>query len=156
MGIEQDFPMSRTQLTVLVTGLVAMSAVGVAFFGGFFPGVKPTFAGPPTVVVKGEPYYYTELSLHLPNFLANASLPASATFHNVTFELWFIDWDWTTGALVQGNGTEANGTTYSFVLGTSAAHPSNATLFLSPDLDFGAYWPGLAQSGDSVQLLVRA
>jgi hypothetical protein len=154
MGIEQDFPMSPNQLKALVIGLVAMTGVGVAFFGGYFPGIKPTLSGPSTVDVNGKPYFYTDLALPPPSFLANASSPAMAVFHNVSFALWFVDWDWAGGALVQGNGTEANGTSASFLIGSSPAHPSNESLFLSPDLEFGAYWPGLAQAGDSVELLV--
>jgi len=148
--------MTGAQVKVLVAGLVAMTVVGVALFGGFLPGFRPSSSAPSTLTIRGQSYYYTDFAPRLPNLLENTSAPAATTFHNVTFVVWFIDWDWVSGARVQGNGTEPNGTEFSFILGSTPAHQSNTTLFLSPDLEFGAYWPGLAQAGDSVQLLVRA
>jgi len=155
MGIDQDFPISRAQLKVLVIGLVTMSAIGAAVFGGFVPGLRVNPSGPQTIVVDGQPYYYTTVMIALPAPLANSSLPTVAVFHNVTFAMWFIHWGFVTGALVEGNGTETNGTVYPFVLGVSGFPPQNNTLFLSPDHLFGVSWPGLLQSGSSVTLLVH-
>jgi hypothetical protein len=155
MGIDQDFPISRTQARVLVIGLVVMSAIGVAVFGGFIPGLKVSPSGPATVLVQGESYYYTTVMISLPQPFSNTSTPTVTVFHNVTFALWFIHWDWVTGALVQGNGTESNGTVYAFVLGVTGFPLQNDTLFLSPDHWFGAFWPGLSASGSSVRLLVH-
>jgi hypothetical protein len=156
MGIEQDVPIARGQLRALVIGLVTLSAIGAALFGGFIPGIHLNPSEPATMVVDGEPYYYATWTLSLPSLFANSSLPSVTVFHNVTFAAWFVHWNWVSGALVQGNGTEANGTVYPFLLGTGGFPPQNQTLFLSPDRLFGAFWPGLAQSGSSVRLLVHA
>jgi hypothetical protein len=155
MGMDQDFPISATQAKVLLVGLLVMGAFGAALFGGAIPGLKPNYSAPNYLVVDGEPYYYTAVALPTPSLFSNQTDPHSFAFHNVTFVLWVSNWNWFTGGLVHGNGTEANGTVYSFVLGESVAPPVNATLFLSPDRLFAVYWPGGQLGGSSVRLMVR-
>lgn len=156
MGIDQDFPMTGTQAKILVVGLVVMAVFGAALFGGAIPGLKPNYTEPSTILVEGEPYYFTSVSLTPPGLLSNHTLPQPYTFHNVTFELWVTNWGSLRGGLVHGNGTEANGTSYPFLLGESVSPPVNTTLFVSPDRLFGAYWPGGLLGGTSVLLMVHA
>jgi len=156
MGLEQDFPLTRTQAKVLVVGLLLMGAFGAALFGGVTPGLRPDYTPPAVIVVDGTSYYYAAVLLPTPPLLSNHSAPESFGFHNVTFALWVTNWGSFSGGLVRGNGTEPNGTVYSFVLGESALPPVNSTLFLSPDRLFGVYWPGGLLGGSTVRLMVRA
>jgi hypothetical protein len=155
MGMDQDFPISGTQAKVLIVGLVVMGAFGAALFGGAIPGLKPNYTEPSTAVLDGEQYYYTNVFLSMPLFPINHTSPQFTTFHNVTFAIWLTNWYSVTGGLVRGNGTERNGTAYSFILGESETPPVNTTLFISPDRVFAAYWHGGFLGGFSVQLLVK-
>ncbi|HEY1198941.1 MAG TPA: hypothetical protein VGG32_09520 [Thermoplasmata archaeon] len=155
MGMDQDFPITGTQVKVLLVGLLVMGAFGAALFGGTIPGLKPNYSQPNFLVVGGEPYYFTTLSLAMPNLFLNYTLPQSFTFHNVTFALWVSGWGLFSGGLVHGNGTEADGTVYAFVLGESTTPPVNTTLFLSPDRLFAVYWLGGLLGGTSVRLMVH-
>ncbi len=155
MRIDQDYPITGTQAKALIIGLVVMGAFGAALFGGAIPGLRPNYTQPTTLLLEGEPYYFTLVSLTFPAFLLNYSLPESFAFHNVTFVLWVSNWNSFSGGLVHGNGTEPNGTVYSFVLGESVNPPLNTTLFLSSDRLFAVYWPGGLLGGTSVRLMVR-
>jgi len=155
MGIDQDFPTTRTQAKVLIVGLVVMGAFGAALFGGAIPGLKPNYSERTSLVLDGERYYFTVVSLSMPGLFLNSTAPESFAFHNVTFALWVSNWNVVGGGLVRGNGTEANGTVYAFVLGESASPPVNTTLFLSPDRAFAVYWPGGPLGGNSERLMVH-
>ena len=156
MSIDEDFPMSKNQVRVLVVGLVAMAVFGAALFGGVLPGLKPNYSAPSTVTVDGEPYYYTTVAMNQPSLFSNFTLPQTFSFHNLTFTLWLTDWGSSSGALLHGNGTEPNGTVSSFVLGDVPYPPSSATLYVSPDRAFAISWPGGPLGGVWVRLMVRA
>jgi len=154
--MDQDFPMTGAQGKALIVGLLVMVAFGAALFGGAIPGLKPTYSEPNVVVIRGEPYDFTAVSLATPSLPLDHTSPQSFAFHNVTFALWVSQWYSLSGGLVYGNGTESNGTVYAFILGESASPPVNTTLFVSPDHEFATYWPGGPLSGSSVNLMVRA
>jgi hypothetical protein len=150
MVLDHDFPMTDLQRRVLVVGLLVMSAIGIALFGGFIPGLKPNYSQPTIDTINGHRYYVEPSLLHIP-FLSNSSSPWSVAFHGVSFQLQMTRWSFFTGGIIAGTGTEPNGTTYSFALG----HFPNGTRtiwYFSPDNVFGADW----SSGSlSVQLLVE-
>ena len=156
MGIDQDFPMSSAQVKVLIVGLLVMGGFGAALFGGVIPGLKPNYATPSITTLDGEPYYYTTVALNWPGALSNSTAPQPFAFHNVSFWLWVTNWGAPTGMFVHGNGTEPNGTTFSFVLGESVAPAGNATLYISPDHVFAVAYRGGVFAGPWVQLMVRA
>jgi len=156
MGIDRDFPMTRTQIRLLLVGLLVMSVVAAALFGGFIPGFRPNFNPPSTVQVDGVTYFDATLTLNPPIFPQNSSPPQELDFHGVVFALWFTHWNWVSQAWVEGNGTEANGTVDSFLLGETTTPPMNTSLYLAPDESFGAFWPGLPAAGGLVRVLVRA
>jgi hypothetical protein len=142
MVLERDYPMTRTQVRVLVVGLAVMAAFGIALFGGFIPGEKPNYAQPTIDTINGHRYYVEPTLLHYPVTVgANSSAPWNVTFHNVTFELEVTGWYYLTGGIIQGTGVEPNGTHYSFALGV-LPNGSRPTLYLSPDGVFGAEWTG--------------
>ncbi len=151
--MDRDYPMTRRQTQVLVGGLVAMVAVGFALFGGLIPGVHLAYAS--DIVSFGGVEYYSESSvLHVP-LAVNAAPPWNVSFRNVTFELWLSSWFSPTGGLVHGVGTELNGSNASFTLGNTNPNGSRQTLFVSPDLEWGIFWPGGVFGPPFVQLLVR-
>ena len=154
--MDKDFPMTSTQAKALLLGLVILGGFGVALFGGAIPGLKPNYVAPAVVTVEGQSYFDTTVTLSNPLYPLNHSAPQSVVFHNVSFRLWVTNWYAFTGGLVRGNGTEANGTFYSFVLGESWSPPVNSTLYLSPDRLFGAAWSGGPLAGSWVQLFVHA
>lgn len=157
MALDQDFPITRTQAKVLVIGLLVMGAFGAALFGGALPGLRPNYSEPNVIVVEGQSYFFTVVTVPTPALLSNLnySSPQSFAFRNVTFALWVSNWGSFLGGLVRGNGTEPNGTVYPFVLGESVVPPVNTTLFLSPDRLFAVYWPGGPLGGSSVRLMVH-
>jgi hypothetical protein len=155
MGMDRDFPMTAAQAKVLIVGLVVMAAFGAALFGGFIPGLKPNYSAPNILVLNGERFYFTTVFPATPFFPGNSTLPQSFTFHNVSFALWVSNWYSPNGGLVHGNGTELNGTVYSFVLGFSTIPPLNATQFISPDRVFAVSWPGGILGGPGVRLMVH-
>lgn len=148
--------MSRTQVRVLVVGLVVMGVFGGLLFGGVLPGLKPNYSEPSTVTIAGEAYYYTLVQVRSPNLFSNSTSPEQFLFHNVSFFLWVTNWDSFSGGLVHGNGTEPNGTVTSFVLGISANPPVDSQLFVAPDRFFAVSWPGGMFGGTTVHLMVRA
>jgi len=156
MSLDRDYPLSRTQGRVLLVGLVVMMAFGAALFGGLIPGLKPNYAPPSTITVDGEPYYYTYVVLNFPAIFSNHTSPQSFAFHNVSFLLWVTNWYDPSGGLVHGNGTEPNGSVYSFVLGRSSIPPLNVSLYISPDRLFAVYWSAGVLGGPWVTLMVRA
>jgi len=145
--------MSRRQAAILIAGLVVMAGFGIALFGGAIPGLKPDYGGPNILILDGERYYFTTVFLSV-GFLANSSQPESFPFENVTFSLWTTQWNSFQGGLVHGNGTEANGTVYPFVLGSSSHPLVNTTLYVSPDREFAVYWPGGPLAGFWVRVMV--
>jgi len=154
MGMDRDFPMTGVQAKALIVGLVVMAAFGAALFGGAIPGLKPNYSGEDVAVLDGQRYYFTIVTVGTAGPFLNYSLPQSFAFENVTFTLWLSNWDEFTGGLVHGNGSEPNGTVYSFLLGDSSP-ATNGTLFVSPDREFGVYWPGGPFGGVWVHLYVR-
>ena len=148
--------MSRTQVRVLVVGLVIMGVFGGLLFGGVLPGLKPNYSEPSTVTIAGEAYYFTLVQLRTPNLLSYSTSPELFLFHNVSFSLWVTNWYSLSGGLVHGNGTEPNGTVASFVLGISANPPVDSQLFVAPDRGFAVSWPGGVLAGSTVRLMVRA
>lgn len=153
MVMDRDFPMTRLQWRVLVVGLVVLAAVGIALFGGFIPGLKPNYSQAAIVTVDGRSYYVEPSPLHYP-ILTNSTSPWNVTFHNVSFQFEMTGWFYFTGGILQGTGTELNGTHYSFVLGL-LPNGSRPTLYLSPDGVFGANWAGGWFGSISVVLLVE-
>jgi len=153
MVLDRDYPMTGRQARVLVVGLVVMSALGIALFGGLIPGVKPNFSAPATVSIDGHLYYAEPTLLHYP-LVGNATVPWNVTFHNVTFQLAMTDWSFLSGGIVRGTGTEANGTHYGFLLGI-LPNGSRPTLYISPDGGFGAAWDGGWLAPVTVLLLVE-
>lgn len=148
--------MSGTQRKVLVIGLVTMVVVGVALFSGVIPGLKPNYAGTDLLELNGTSYYFTVVYLGEPLYPANATTPQTFVFHNTTFALWVTNWYGWTGGIVRGNGTETNGTTFTFSLGHSYDPPVNRTTYVSPDGEFAVYWAGGQFAGPGVRLMVRA
>ncbi len=155
MGMDRDFPITGTQAKVLLVGLVVMAAFGAALFGGAIPGLKPNYSAPNILVLDGGRYYFTTFFLTMPLFPVNHTSPESTSFHNVSFSLWLTNWYTLSGGIVHGNGTEPNGTVYSFALGDSFAPPVNTTLFVSPDNLFAVYWPGGLLGGPGARLMVH-
>ncbi len=154
MALDRDFPMTLTQVRVLVVGLAAMAAIGIALFGGFLPGLRPNYSAADITTVAGHRYYVESSLLSTPVF-ANSTAPWNVTFHNVTFELRLTNWYSLQGGIVHGNGTEANGTRYAFTLGELLPNGSRSTFFLSPDLIFAASWTGGWFGGPTIGLLVE-
>lgn len=155
MGIEGDFPMTRTQTRVLVVGLVVMASVGLALFGGWIPGIQPGSSAPSTVVIDGQTYFDEAVSLPAPFLFANTTVPQSFHFHNVTFWFWVTNWYSVSGAELHGNGTELNGTAQAFTLGLPEQPGENNTTYLSPDRVFGVSWEGSLFYENLVQIFVR-
>jgi hypothetical protein len=155
MVLDTDFPMTRTQAKVLIVGLIVMGGFGAALFGGVIPGLKPDYSAPNILILNGERYYFTTVFLPMPIYPVNHTEPLTFPFHAVNFTLWLSNWYAFTGGLVRGNGTEANGTVYSFVLGTSLSPPVNTTQFISPDRQFAVSWPGGPLGGFWVHLMVH-
>lgn len=156
MSLDRDYPPSKTQVRVLFVGLAVLMVFGALLFGGLIPGLKPNYTPPATVTVDGEPYFYTSIPLNFPAILSNHTSPQSYTFHNVSFQLWVTNWYGPSGGLVHGNGTEPNGSVYSFVLGESSSPSVNASLYVSPDRLFAVSWSGGLLGGPWVLLMVRA
>lgn len=153
--MDRDYPMTRTQVKVLIVGLLIMGGIGVALFGGAIPGLKPNFSQLNVVIIDGVQYDFALAYLSHASIASNTSSPQEFLFGNVTFQLWVSNWNELSGGLVHGNGTEASGVVYSFLLGQSSSPFVNTTLFISPDREFGAYWPGGPLGGPFVHLLVR-
>ena len=139
------------RLKVGAVALVAMGVFGAALFGGWIPGLHPTYSEPATVEVHGLNYYWTQYYFPWPIPPANTSTPTGLVFHNVSFEIWVTNWYGGGGGVVNGNGTEPNGTTYGFRLGGAVLGANASDLFVSPDSTFGAAWSGQP----FVELLVR-
>jgi len=132
-----------------------MAVFGGLLFGGVIPGLKPNYSEPTTVTIGGEAYYTTMVKLRSPALLSNTTTPESFLFHNISFFLWVTNWDSIDGGLVRGNGSEPNGTVFSFVLGMSESPPVDSELFVAPDRAFAVAWPGGWFGGTSVRLMAR-
>ena len=156
MSLDRDYPLSPTQVKVTLVGLLVLGGVFAALFGGFIPGLKPNYTPPATLQIEGESFYYTTVTLAPPAVLQNHTVPQTYWFHNVSYTLWVTNWGGFSGGIVRGNGTETNGTLFSFALGQSASPPVNATVYVTPDHAVGVYWPGGILGGPRVWLLARA
>ena len=154
IGIDRDFPMTRTQRRVILVGIAVWLVVGVLLFGGFLTGVKPDFSMTGLTTIDGQSYHYENSPLRTPTF-TNSTSPWNVTFFNVTFELWLTNWYSMTGGVLNGVGTEPNGTAYPFALGSPLPNGTRTTLYLSPDLVFGVAWTGGWLAGYFAQLYVR-
>jgi len=156
MGIEGDFPITRTQAQVLVIGLVVMMGLGFALFGGLIPGVSPRSNAPSNLVfVNGQAYATEALTLATPSVFQNSTLSQAFLFQNVTFSFWTSDWYSVDGAELHGNGTEGNGASYAFTLGPTGVPWGNSTSYFSPDHLFGVVWVGGPLVGNSVRVMVH-
>ena len=155
MSLDTDYPMSRAQARALVVGLLIMAVFGGLLFGGALPGLKPNYSEPATVTIGGEAYYFTLVKLRSPALFSNSTSPQAFVFHNISFLLWVTNWDSFSGGLVRGNGTEPNGTVFSFVLGISPSLRVDADLYVAPDRAFAVAWSGGWFGGTSVRLMVR-
>ena len=153
MVMDRDYPMTRRAAIVMVTGLVIMAAIGVALFGGYLTGVKPSFPSTWTTTFDGHPFEATYTTLQLPLF-ANHTAPRNESFQNVTFQLWLTNWYSLLGGVLNGIGTEANGTAYSFALGNPLPNGTHVLVFLAPDYGFGAAWNGGLTGSVRAELLV--
>ena len=140
------------ELKIGAIGFVVIAAFGVALFGGFIPGLHPNYAEPRTVEIHGIPYYWEDYDMPWPYPPANSTSPTALTFHNVTFAIWVTNWYGEQEGVVHGNGTEPNGTVFSFALGGGSLGANVSSEYISPDGEFGAAWSGQL----FVELLVRA
>lgn len=153
MVFDRDYPMTSLQVRILLVGLAVMVAGGIVLFGGFIPGAKPNFSLSSIDSIDGHLYYAEPTPLHYP-ILGNSTSPWNVSFHNVSFQLAMTGWNYLTGGIVQGTGTELNGTHYSFELGV-LPNGSRPMLFISPDREFGADWTGTWFGPSAVLLLVE-
>jgi len=147
--------MTRGQVRVLLVGLLVIGGFGAALFGGAIPGLKPNYTAPATVFLNGATYYYATVLLNWPAPLANSTAPEPFVFHHVSFWLWMTEWGSPIGALVNGNGTEPNGTVFSFVLGESPVTHVQSILYTSPDRLFAVSWNGGFLGGPMVAVMVH-
>ena len=155
IGIDRDFPMTRTQRRLLLAGIAVWAVAAVLLFGGFLTGVKPSFSNSGLATIEGRSYHFENTLLHPPLY-TNTTSPWNVTLFNVTFELWLTQWYSMTGGVLNGVGTEPNGTAYAFALGAPLPNGTRVTLYLSPDLLFGVAWTGGWLAGAYAQLYVRA
>jgi hypothetical protein len=133
-------PLTRRRVVSIVAVYAVCLAFGALLFSGNFPGIPGHFTS--NVEINGREYYSTWYPLPFPTLGSNSTPPATVTFQNVTFWLWETGWGNPQGAFVHGNGTDLNGSSYSFLLGGPALNANRTTLFVSPDGTFGAYWNG--------------
>jgi hypothetical protein len=154
MVLDRDYPVSSLQLKILAVSFAACIVFGFALFGGFLPGLRPSSSGAPETSIEGRPYYLDVVPIAVPWF-ANASAPWNVTFHNVTFDLRATHWYSGGGGWIVGNGTETNGSRFSFVLGGYGSNGTRTTLYLSPDLVFGVSWVGGIFAGATLQVMVE-
>lgn len=155
MVLEQDFPMTPVQKRVLAIGFGVWLVIGVALFGGFLPGLKPSLSNTGIATIDGHPYHVIYSTVHGP-LLGNHSAPWNVSFYNVSFTLWTTNWYSTSGGVLHGVGTEPNGTSYPFELGELATNGSRSTFFLAPDGEFAVGWAGGWFGGVFAVLYVRA
>ncbi len=153
MVMDQDYPMTRRAAIVMVIGLVVMAGIGVALFGGYLTGVKASIPSTWTTTVNGHTFDATYTPLHAPLF-SDHTAPWNVTFRNVTFRLWLSNWNPLLGGVVNGIGTEPNGTAYSFALGNPLPNGTHVLLFLAPDYGFGAAWVGGITASFQAEILV--
>ncbi len=113
---------------------------GAALFSGSIPGLGGHFTS--NVKLDGHEYYSEQYELPFPQIGNNSTSPAPVLFHNVTFWVWVTGWSSPQGSYVHGNGTEANGTAYPFLLGGLASNVSRVTVYVSPDGRFATAWSG--------------
>ncbi len=154
MVMDRDYPMTRRQVTVMVAGLLIMTGIGIALFGGYLPGIHPKFSTVGLADLAGHQYHVFQTFLHVPLW-TNYSAPWNVTFDNISFVLWVTNWYSPQGAVVHGMGSEPNGTSYLFAVGNLLPNGTRVTLYLSPDYEFGAYWVGGFAAPPWVQLLVQ-
>jgi hypothetical protein len=140
---EEGSPRSRpTPRRIAFVVLVYAVAIGfgVALFSGHFPGLPGQFNS--YIRIGGHEYNYDVYEIPFPVLGQNSTSPSPTTYLNVTFWLWVTGWYTPQTSYVHGNGTEANGTSYSFVLGELTSNESRVSLFVSPDSEFAVSWSG--------------
>lgn len=142
-------PLTRRRAVAIVVVYGVLIGFVVALFSGVVPGLGGHITS--DVTLNGHQYYPDYYYLPNPAFGNNTTSPLSVQFHNVTFWVWVSNWGGPYGALVHGNGTEANGTSYAFVLGGFEPNKVGTELFVSPDAQFAATWGG----GNFLILLVE-
>jgi len=133
-------PWSRKKIVTVVAVYAVAIGFGVSLFTGSIPGLGGNLDA--HVMLDGHAYYSDFYWLGFPSIGNNSTPPASLVFHNVTFWIWLTGWGLPQGSLVHGNGTELNGTSYSFQLGGLPSNPSRTDLFVSPDAKFATAWSG--------------
>ena len=134
-------PPSRRREAATIAVFAAAIAFGVALFSGSLPGLGMG-VGPSTATLNGRQYYSEVYSLPFPDLGNNSTPPASVLFHNVTFWTWQTGWGSPLGRFVHGNGTEANGSSYAFLLGGMLSDANRTYLYVSPDGEFAVSWGG--------------
>jgi hypothetical protein len=132
--------MTRRRKVAIVAVYAVTIGFGVALFSGNLPGLGGTVSA--DYGLGGHEYYPDYYSIPTPTWGSNSTTPSSVLFHNVTFWVWVTNWGRAYGALVHGNGTEQNGTTYGFVLGGYEPDHTGTELFVSPDSKLAAIWDG--------------
>jgi hypothetical protein len=132
-------PSRRKKIGTVAVYAVAI-AFGVALFSGNFPGLGGHIST--NVNLDGREYYSDVSFLPFPSLGNNTTSPTTVVFHSVTFVFWMTGWGSLVGSFVHGTGTEANGTSYAFLLGGMAGSANRTAIYVSPDDEFAAAWSG--------------
>ena len=150
--MDRDFPMTPRDRRVLAISLAVGAVIGILLFGGWIPGLHPHYGSMEYMTVGGRSYYWTAVTVPLPNFGENYSDPYLAVVHNVTFWYWITNWSALATSELHGNATLTNGTSYDFVLGGGPPLVPRTTQYVSPDDEVAVLWSG----GIQADLLVLA
>jgi len=138
--MDRDFPTTSRERKWTAVALGVCAVVGVLLFGGFVPGLHPSYGSPPTVTLDGRAYYWTMVLLPFPPPGSERTAPTSLLFHNVTFETWFTNWTVLGGAYLHGRVHEPNGTVDAFVIGGFPAQANWTEQYLAPDRAVAVQW----------------
>jgi hypothetical protein len=133
-------PLTSTRVAAIVAVYVVAIGFGIALFTGNIPGLSGHYSS--EVELNGHEYYFLPYLIPLPQLGNNSTSPNEIAFQGVTFWTWLTGWGSSQGGYVHGNGTEANGTSYPFVLGGLLSSPDRTTLYISPDSKFAVGWSG--------------
>jgi hypothetical protein len=136
----RELPTSPRERKATALALVAGAAIGIALFGGYVPGIHPTFTSPAVITFDGKLYYWKEIGVPLPVVLSNSSPSEKIAVHNATFEVYTIGWLSGGGSYLAGNATLDSGVTYPFSVGGSVASPDHTTQYVSPDGEIAVVW----------------
>jgi len=137
--MDRDFPIGAREAKVTIVCLVVGGAIGALLFGGYLPGLHPTFAPPKFLELDGQPYLWTPYVVPFP-WLGNHTLPVLVQFANVTFDVWvtnFVSFD---NQTLAGNATLANGTVYSFALQERLDPVDRVTQYIAPGGAVAVNW----------------